>query len=56
MGNVAAGAATGVAVEYTASGYDGHFVLFDDPAAQRQATGFLQSLSSAVAGAAMLPP
>jgi hypothetical protein len=42
--NVAGGAATGVAAEYVATGYDGHFVLFDNTAAQRQSTGFLQSL------------
>jgi hypothetical protein len=55
MGNVAGGAATGVAAEYTASGYDGHFVLFDNTNAQRQSTGFMQSLLAG-SGPATFPP
>jgi dienelactone hydrolase len=56
VGNVAGGVATGVAIEYTATGYDGHFVVFRDPVAQRQSIGFLQSLLAEGTGPATLPP
>jgi hypothetical protein len=40
--NVAGGAATGVVLEYTApAGDDGHFVVFDVPAAVQQSNRFL---------------
>src|SRR5262249_18334409 len=42
MGNVAGGAATGVALQYNqAAGSDGHFVVFDIPAAIAQSNRFL---------------
>ena len=43
-GNVAGGQATGVAAEYVASGYDGHFVLQENSNAIRQGDGFMTSL------------
>jgi predicted esterase len=56
-GNVANGAATGVAVEYVAApGDDGHFVAFDNADARRQLTGFLVSAVSVASGPAILPP
>jgi len=54
--NVAGGAATGVAAEYVARGYDGHFVVFLEPNAQRQSTGFLASLVAVGSAPATLPP
>jgi hypothetical protein len=42
MSNVAGGQATGVLVEYQAThGEDGHFVIFDEPAATAQSNRFL---------------
>ncbi len=46
------GGATGVVADYVPDGYDGHFVLFENPDATRQAIGFL---GSAVQDAEGLP-
>jgi predicted esterase len=54
-GNVAAGQATGVLLEYTApANDDGHFVVFDVPEAVAQSNRFLAT--HAAAGAARLDP
>jgi hypothetical protein len=54
-GNVAGGQATGVLLEYTAkTGSDGHFVVFDIPAAIAQSNRFLAT--HAATGSARLDP
>jgi hypothetical protein len=46
-GNLAGGAASGILVQWPASqASDGHFVLFDIPAAMQQATTFMQNLAA----------
>lgn len=50
-GNLAGGAASGILVQWPASeASDGHFVLFDIPAAMQQATTFMQNLAADPAG------
>lgn len=52
-GNVAG--TTAVLVQYQASGSDGHFVVFDVAAAQRQSVQFLATLASAGAATLVTP-
>lgn len=54
-GNLAGGKATGAWTQWVPeAGSDGHFVLYDLPAAQAQAFGFLKSLAAGGPGA--IPP
>jgi hypothetical protein len=54
-GNLAGGAASGVLAQWLpATGSDGHFVVFDVPAARAQAAGFLRRLADDAAGG--VPP
>ncbi len=47
QGNLAAGKASGVLAQWAVpAGDDGHFVVFDVPAAQKQAAQFLQNLAA----------
>ncbi|WP_437613201.1 hypothetical protein WMF20_11440 [Sorangium sp. So ce834] len=55
-GNLAGGRASGVLAQWpVAEGSDGHFVVFDVPAAAAQAHGFLQSLADAPRGRVPAP-
>jgi hypothetical protein len=46
-GNLASGAASGVLAQWAVpNGHDGHFVVFDVPAAREQAAQFLQNLAA----------
>ena len=55
MGNVAGGQATGVLCEYKAThGEDGHFVIFDEPAATAQSNRFIAT--GAATGTSRLDP
>ena len=54
-GNLAGGAASGVLAQWAVPpGTDGHFVVFDVPAAQQQAAQFLQNLAANAQG--LVPP
>ncbi|WP_437726826.1 hypothetical protein [Sorangium sp. So ce861] len=55
-GNLAGGRASGVLAQWpVAEGSDGHFVVFDVPAAAAQAHGFLESLADAPRGRVPAP-
>ncbi|MGK3995787.1 hypothetical protein [Sorangium sp. So ce1024] len=55
-GNLAGGRASGVLAQWpVAEGSDGHFVVFDVPAAAAQAHGFLESLAGAPSGRVPAP-
>ncbi|WP_437319475.1 hypothetical protein [Sorangium sp. So ce385] len=55
-GNLAGGRASGVLAQWpVAEGSDGHFVVFDVPAAAAQAHGFLQGLADAPRGRVPAP-
>ncbi len=45
-GNLAGGTVTAFARQYAPSGYDGHFVVFDDPTAKLDAAHFLADVSA----------
>jgi hypothetical protein len=54
-GNLAAGKASGILAQWAVpAGKDGHFVVFDVPAAQEQAAQFLENLSQKPRG--LVPP
>jgi Bacterial virulence factor lipase N-terminal len=55
LGNLADGAASGILAQWApAAGSDGHFVIFDVPAARAQAAKFLQNLAANPSG--LVPP